>query len=108
MGDDTASPSKIVEQLIAEEGRADEFTGNGDPRFAGLKRTTEADEKDDQKSLERRLSRTLYLLVKAKGTGEERELWKFPSGPVVGFEGLKEVSEQPGAYTKASLGVFAL
>ncbi|KIW98672.1 uncharacterized protein Z519_00333 [Cladophialophora bantiana CBS 173.52] len=105
VGDETGKPEKIVEQLISEEGRADEFTGQGDPRFAGLRRHTEADEKNDQRSLERRLQRTLYLLVKLKNKGgqakekaadenSEKWLWKFPSGPVVGFEGLKEAAQR--------------
>ncbi|KIX03658.1 uncharacterized protein Z518_07211 [Rhinocladiella mackenziei CBS 650.93] len=98
VGDQTGSPAQIVEQLIAEEGRAAEFTGDGDPKFAGLKRRTEADEKNDQQSLERSLSRTLYLLVKtrkAQGQNqEESELWKFPSGTLVGHEGLKEAAQR--------------
>lgn len=108
VGDETASPSKIVEQLIAEEGRTDEFTGEGDPKFAGLKRRTEADEKNDQRSLERSLARTLYLLVKVKKSKgmqlEENQLWRFPSGTIVGFEGLKEVSDRPTVHP--SKGVF--
>ncbi|EXJ75816.1 uncharacterized protein A1O5_00323 [Cladophialophora psammophila CBS 110553] len=103
--DETGKPEKILEQLVSEEGRADEFTGKGDPRFAGLRRHTEADEKNDQRSLERRLQRTLYLLVKLKNKGgqakekaadenSETWLWKFPSGPVVGFEGLKEAAQR--------------
>jgi large subunit ribosomal protein L46 len=95
VGDATGSPDRIVEKLVAEEGRQSEFTGKGDPRFAGLRRTTEADEKNDTRSLERSLQRTLYLLVKTKGAkgdeDAEKRKWKFPSGPVVGFEGLKEV-----------------
>lgn len=90
VGDETGKPERIVETLVAEEGRQGEFTGRGDSKFAGLRRTTEADENGDVRSLERRLQRTLYLLVKT--TGEEGQ-WKFPAGPVVGFEGLKEVSE---------------
>jgi large subunit ribosomal protein L46 len=95
VGDETGRPDQIVEKLIAEEGRQGEFTGRGDPKYAGLRRTTEADEKGDLRSLERRLQRTLYLLVKTKGDGDEKRNWKFPSGPIVGFEGLKEVSYQP-------------
>ncbi|OAP61819.1 hypothetical protein AYL99_04022 [Fonsecaea erecta] len=105
VGDETGKPDKILEQLISEEGRADEFTGQGDPRFAGLRRVTEADEKNDQRSLERRLQRTLYLLVKLKnkaGQAKEKDiaadgekyLWRFPSGPVVGFEGLREAAQR--------------
>jgi large subunit ribosomal protein L46 len=101
VGDETGRPEKIVEALISEEGRQAEFTGKGDSKYAGLRRTTEADEKGDLRSLERRLQRTLYLLVKTKGSdGQEGDehaekwKWKFPSGPVVGFEGLKEVSSR--------------
>lgn len=88
VGEDTAQPAKIVEQLVAEEGRSEEFTGSGDTRYAGLKRRTAADETNDQKSLERSLTRTLYLLVKDKGDGE---LWKFPAGTLAETESLKEV-----------------
>ncbi|KEF52538.1 uncharacterized protein A1O9_11380 [Exophiala aquamarina CBS 119918] len=91
VGDETAQPAKIVEQLVAEEGRSEDFTGSGDPRYAGLMRRTEADEKNDQKSLERSLTRTLYLLVKAKGDGE---LWKFPAGTLAATEGLKEAAQR--------------
>lgn len=95
LGDQSGSPTKIVKDLIAEEGRADEFTGTGDATLAGLKRATAADEAKDQRSLERSLTRTLYLLVKTKpvkGQDSEKSLWQFPSGTIVGLEGLKEVS----------------
>lgn len=88
VGDDTGSPAKLVQQLVAEEGRQDEFTGKGDAKYAGLRRRTDADEHNDQRSLERSLSRTLYLLLKPKG----QEFWRFPAGPVAAKEGLKEVS----------------
>ncbi|KIW10838.1 hypothetical protein PV08_10137 [Exophiala spinifera] len=97
IGDDSGSQSKLVQELIAEEGRAEDFTGAGDPKFAGLKRTMPADETNDQRSLERSLQRTLYLLVKNKKvakTQEESELWKFPSGTLIGFEGLKEAAQR--------------
>ncbi|EXJ92934.1 hypothetical protein A1O3_01490 [Capronia epimyces CBS 606.96] len=98
VGDETGSPAKLVEKLVAEENRADEFTGNGDPKFAGLKRRTDADEQNDQRSLERSLSRTLYLLVKHKKvpgqSQEESELWKFPSGTLLGHEGLKQAAQR--------------
>lgn len=94
VGDDSGLQTKIVQDLIEEEGRAEEFTGAGDPKFAGLKRRTAADDEDNQQSLERSLQRTLYLLVKNKKVKgqSESERWKFPSGTIVGFEGLKEVS----------------
>ncbi len=94
VGDDSGLQTKIVQDLIEEEGRAEEFTGAGDPKFAGLKRRTAADDENNQQSLERSLQRTLYLLVKNKKVKgqSESERWKFPSGTIVGFEGLKEVS----------------
>lgn len=95
IGDDSAEPSKIVEKLIEEEGRASEFAGeSGDTKLAGLRRTTDADSKNDQRSLERSLSRTLYLLIKNKAQNQnqpENTLWRFPSGIIEGKEGLKEV-----------------
>lgn len=96
VGDDTADQKKFVQSLVAEEGRESEFIGeDGDPAMAGLKRTTEADAKNDQRSLERRLSRTLYLLVKSRETSkakDDQQQWMFPAGAVEGKEGLKEVS----------------
>lgn len=95
VGDKTARPQKIVEQLVEEEGRQSEFIGeDGDPKLAGLKRTTDADLAQNQKSLERSLGRTLYLLVRSKtaARGEDAATsWRFPSGDVEGKEGLKEV-----------------
>ena len=87
----------IVKQLVAEEGRGKEFAGEsprGRPEMAGLTRVTEADEKGDVRSLERALTRTLYLLVKRKrASGRDGAFWSFPAGEVAGAkEGLKEVS----------------
>jgi large subunit ribosomal protein L46 len=52
-----------------------------------MPRVTEADEKGDEKSLDRMLQRTLYLLVKNKD-----ELWQFPTAPLDGKESLRAVS----------------
>lgn len=93
IGNPDGEPERIVKKLIDEEGRAAEFTTeDGHLALAGLKRTTPADEKNDQKSLERSLSRTLYLLVKTGPTkGQQGSHWTFPAAPVIGREGLKEV-----------------
>lgn len=90
MGDESAAPQKVVEQLIEEEGRGAEFVGEGeaDAKLGGLKRATEADQSNDQKSLERSLSRTLYLLVRNK---DAKMSWRFPAADVEVREGLKEV-----------------
>ena len=92
-GNKDGKPEEIAKRLIDEEGRAAEFTTEGgDLSLAGLKRTTPADEQNDQKSLERSLSRTLYLLVKTKTTeGQKGSHWVFPATAVVEKEGLKEV-----------------
>ncbi|SNX86679.1 related to MRPL17 - mitochondrial ribosomal protein, large subunit [Melanopsichium pennsylvanicum] len=44
-----------------------------------LSRTTEADVKNDVKSLERKLDRTLYLVVKQKQSGKGSASWMFPA-----------------------------
>jgi len=97
MGDESANPQKIVEQLVEEEGRGSEFVGDdagADSRLAGLKRATDADARSDETNLERSLSRTLYLLVRPKSQNKSTPSatnWRFPSGDVQEKEGLKEV-----------------
>lgn len=54
-----------------------------------LDRTTEADNKDDRKSLDRSLKNTLYLVVKK--SGDSVNPWQFPQGPVDSSEYLHEV-----------------
>ncbi|KAF8423647.1 putative 54S ribosomal protein L17, mitochondrial [Tirmania nivea] len=54
-----------------------------------MPRTTEADLKNDTKSLDRKLSRTLYLLVKKPQKGHA---WKFPQADLIGQENLKEAA----------------
>lgn len=51
-----------------------------------LSRFTEADKKRDMQRLDRALTRTLYLVVKRKGSG-----WGFPAGELVGRENLHQV-----------------
>lgn len=50
-----------------------------------LGRTTESDEKNDVKRLDRCLGRTLYLVVREMGH------WRFPSGKLEGRENLHQV-----------------
>ncbi|KAF8477430.1 39S mitochondrial ribosomal protein L46-domain-containing protein [Kalaharituber pfeilii] len=54
-----------------------------------LSRITEADLKNDTKSLDRKQSRTLYLLVRRN---RESNAWKFPQVDLVGRENLKEAA----------------
>lgn len=105
VGDKAGEQETVVRQLIQEEGKGKTFAGeSGREDMAGLRRRTEADERGDVRSLERALSRTLYLLVKRKRMqGKEGEFWSFPSGTVEGKEGLKEV-----AWTNCLVSRFAL
>ncbi|KAE8154729.1 39S mitochondrial ribosomal protein L46-domain-containing protein [Aspergillus avenaceus] len=52
-------------------------------------RVTEADKANDQKSLNRALQRTLYLLVQSK-----EGYWRFPNSPIAQDETLREASER--------------
>lgn len=93
VGDSTADQGKIVEQLISEEGRGAEFAGeSGLTETAGLKRETGADRNNDERSLERRLQRTLYLVVKEKSREGKPANWILPSGVLTEKEGIAEVS----------------
>ncbi|KAF3294211.1 54S ribosomal protein L17 mitochondrial, variant 2 [Orbilia oligospora] len=62
-----------------------------------LPRETEADLNNDTRSLNRKLSRTLYLLVK-RGD-RENNTWKFPQANIEGRQNLKQTAE--GSLTKA-------
>ena len=95
IGDNSADPERVVENLVQEEGRAEDFVGeSGRVNTAGLRRSTAADEKNDQRSLERSLSRTLYLLVKEKNAFRDYESWVFPSGTLTSKDGLKEAAQR--------------
>lgn len=115
VGDTTAEPTSQVEALIRDaEGKdivgaelvgdaetgGEEITGNekegeGARKPVGqqitvdrpLPRVTEADEKGDLRSLNRKLDRSLYLLIKDK-EGQ----WRFPEDRVFGRENLAQVS----------------
>ncbi|RMZ91554.1 hypothetical protein DV736_g1197, partial [Chaetothyriales sp. CBS 134916] len=99
VGDESGSNQRILEQLVDEEGRGAEFTPRGgDVKTSGLTRVTAADERNDTRSLERKLSRTLYLLVKAESGKGEKGGWAFPSGPLLlppqqAKEGLREAAK---------------
>jgi large subunit ribosomal protein L46 len=99
MGDKSGARDTLVKQLVREEGREKEFAGetkSASVEMAGLRRVTEADRTGDVRSLERALTRTLYLLVKRKrAEGKEGAFWSFPNGTLEPKEGLKEVSPPP-------------
>lgn len=68
-----------------------------------LGRTSKADMEGDRRSLDRHMTRTLYLLVRKKG--RDRYAWKFPQSPLVGFENLKEVRDPlPIPYRRVNIG----
>jgi large subunit ribosomal protein L46 len=96
MGSTTSDPADVVEQLLADaEVRVSE---DGEPipveervpveRPAA--RRTEADEKGDVRRLDRKLERTLYLVVEKKGE-DGKAVWGFPTGMVPTEETLHEV-----------------
>lgn len=113
VGDPISEPEFLVESLIRDaEGKdavsaekvGDEDTdgeaiggnpreGEGMKKDAGITverpmpRTTKADEKNDVTSLDRKLDRSLYLLVK---NAEGR--WRFPEDRILGRENLHEVN----------------
>lgn len=55
-----------------------------------LPRVTEADRTNDTKSLDRKLDRSLYLLVQRPDGA-----WRFPEDRVYGRENLKQVKNHP-------------
>lgn len=91
LGSKESEPEHLVEALVQDA----ESTANATSQDTSKKeeiprpfsRVTEADKKGDHKSLNRLLSRTLYLLVQSK-----EGYWKFPSSPIEGDETLREVS----------------
>lgn len=106
VGDDVSEPSTTVERLIRDaEGRPivdvesqkeeeEQKSVEGAKRELQrveverpMSRETEADRKNDQRSLNRKLDRALYLMVKNK-----EGIWRFPEDRVYGRENLHQVS----------------
>ncbi|KAJ5952802.1 uncharacterized protein N7479_011215 [Penicillium vulpinum] len=93
LGAQESEPEHQIEALVQDA----ESTANATSQDTSKKeeiprpypRVTEADEKNDQKSLDRLLSRTLYLLVQSK-----EGHWKFPSSPVEEGETLRLAAER--------------
>ncbi|KAK2745377.1 54S ribosomal protein L17 mitochondrial [Myotisia sp. PD_48] len=89
-----SEPSHQVEALVRDAEGYSSLDAEGEdakveevPR--PLSRITEADKLGDEKSLDRALQRTLYLLVKVK-----QGYWKFPSVTLVGKENLRTAAER--------------
>ncbi|KAJ5366363.1 hypothetical protein N7541_000304 [Penicillium brevicompactum] len=93
LGAQEAEPAHHIEALVQDA----ESTANATSQDTSKKeeiprphpRITEADQKNDQKSLNRLLSRTLYLLVQSKEGN-----WKFPSSAVEEGESLRLAAER--------------
>lgn len=90
LGDVQSEPGHQVEMLVQDaESSANarsQDTSKREEIPRPFPRVTEADERGDQKSLDRMLQRTLYLLVQTK-----EGYWKFPSSPVEAGENLRLV-----------------
>lgn len=94
VGAKESEPSEQVEALIKDsiiEESVDEHDGPVTKKEAVVERpmpkTTEADKAGDVRSLNRALSRTLYLVVQSKKDGH----WQFPSCGLIGKESLQRV-----------------
>ncbi|KAJ5913828.1 hypothetical protein N7504_002711 [Penicillium tannophilum] len=93
LGAQESEPEHLVEKLVQDA----ESTANATSQDTSKKeeiprphsRVTEADKKGDFKSLNRLLSRTLYLLVQSK-----EGYWKFPSSPVEAEETIRQAAER--------------
>jgi large subunit ribosomal protein L46 len=96
VGDDVGEPDQVVKRLLEDEGKdvAESIDAEtaAQSQLGGLRRKTKADENNDQRSLERSLDRTLYLVVKKPSSGKAQR-WEFPSGAIEAQEGVKEVCE---------------
>jgi large subunit ribosomal protein L46 len=87
VGDKTSSKEHEREVLVRDGSvkTEDELDGE-EGKVRVEKRHTGSDRKRDEKALDRKLVRTLYLVVRGEG-GE----WGFPEGEVVGRENLNQV-----------------
>ncbi|KAK9469884.1 39S mitochondrial ribosomal protein L46-domain-containing protein [Lipomyces arxii] len=81
---DVVLPERDVERETEESARLY-------AKITPVSRTTEADAKNDVHSLERKLDRTLYLIVKKD---RKSHAWKFPTTEVVGTETLTDTAKR--------------
>jgi len=93
LGDEISEPEHQANELIkdsiplpkdSESGEVEDVPQSSqEPVHALMPRITEADQKGDQRSLDRLLQRTLYLLVQ-----NDKGKWTFPQDSVTGRESL--------------------
>ncbi|KAH8798613.1 hypothetical protein F5884DRAFT_813212 [Xylogone sp. PMI_703] len=102
VGDERSKPGYVVEKLLEEskvravEGKDGAVSIVGEDvsnEASGVERVesrwTEADKKKDVKRLDRKLAKTLYLIVQKEGKG-----WGFPTGDLIGRENLHLAAER--------------
>lgn len=91
LGATESEPANQIEALVGDAESSANATSQDTSKKEEIPRpfprVTEADKQNDQKSLNRLVSRTLYLLVQSK-----EGHWKFPSSPVETGESLRLVS----------------
>ncbi|KAG0342489.1 54S ribosomal protein L17 mitochondrial [Podila horticola] len=84
-----SSKGKEVSSQLEEELSEEDRVAALESKIAFNDRVTEADRKNDVRSLERALARTLYLIVKKP---REQHAWQFPQGGVHVCENLQEAA----------------
>ncbi|KAL2258097.1 hypothetical protein VTK26DRAFT_8733 [Humicola hyalothermophila] len=100
VGSTTSSPEEVYNRLLADaEVRVSE---DGEPIppeervpvERPMPRRTEADEKNDVRRLDRKLDRTLYLVVRREVADKDKKtnVWEFPTGVVPTDEALHETA----------------
>lgn len=98
VGATESEPEEQIEALVRDaqvetkEGEEnEEMTKKVEIIEQPMPRVTEADKAGDTKSLNRALTRTLYLVVKSGKEGKNGSRWGFPSSILVGRESLHTV-----------------
>ena len=97
IGDETSEPERQIEALV-DSAQVDDGTASSDldrKRDTSItkpsSRTTDADRAQDTRSLNRALTRTLYLLVKRPGDGKAMQPWSIPGAGLHDKESLHAV-----------------
>ena len=107
LGAKESEPEEQIEALVrdaqleAKEAEQHEVGGKkGTIVEKPMPRVTDADKAGDMKSLNRALTRTLYLVVKSRKEGKNGGRWGFPSSVLVGRESLHTVCLQKSKIIK--------
>ncbi|EDV25920.1 uncharacterized protein TRIADDRAFT_55493 [Trichoplax adhaerens] len=89
---DSGMKSKELQELAREEIESELQELEEEAKsFQAASRTTQADEEDDRKSLDRKLAESLYLLVKKS---RHQHAWQMPQGQHEGEESLRQTAER--------------